>query len=178
LINNNTCFSQAITSDRELEVQLKIEKLDVVLDIKKFISNYKISNFFKGKFFIKRLIKKIFKYQLEQKCVWKNNFWNNICIYKAKIIIMHNMDKSSLKDYIEKNTDRGRLKDIYKYQEYLINGNTLASPLYITNRCLHYLGGKGDLDEVFILDGSRRLVANLLSELSPEIFIMELSSES
>jgi len=178
LIDNNTFFSQAITRDRELEIQIKIEKLDIVSDNKRLINNYKISNIFKGKFFIKRLIKKIFKYQLEQECIWKNNFWDNICIYKAQISFMHDMDKTSLKNYIEKNTDLNRLKDIDKYQKYLMRGNTLDPPLYITNGCLSYLGGKGDLDKIFILDGSRRLVANLLSDLSPHIFIMELSSEN
>ena len=175
MIDTNTFFSQAITRDRGLEIQIKIEKLDVVSDNERFIDNYKISNLFKGKFFIKRLIKKIFKHQLEQKCMWKNNFWDNIFIYKAQIGFMHDMDNNSLKDYIEKNTDLRRLKDIYKYQKYLMKGNTLDSPLYITNRCLGYLGGKGDLDKLFILDGSRRLVANLLLELSPEIFIVELN---
>ena len=35
------------------------------IDFKSFIKNYKISNFFKGKYFINKLIKKIFKYKLK-----------------------------------------------------------------------------------------------------------------
>ena len=50
------------------------------LELTTFIKNYKISNFFKGKFFIIRLIKKIFKYKLITKFSWKKNFWDKINI--------------------------------------------------------------------------------------------------
>ena len=46
----------------------------------KFVQNYKISNFWKGKYFIKRLINKIFKYKLNLRMIWDSKFWDKIDI--------------------------------------------------------------------------------------------------
>ena len=82
----------------------------------------------------------------------------------------------SLESLIKERTLTNRFQDIKKYQN-LINNNIDIGPLlYITGGAINYLGGNVKKDELFILDGSRRLVANLLLELSPEIFIVELNS--
>jgi len=46
-----------------------------------FINSYRISNFWKGKFFIKKLIKRVFKYRLKQQIIWDRKFWEIIIIF-------------------------------------------------------------------------------------------------
>ena len=53
----------------------------------------------------------------------------------------------------------------------LINkGTNLSCPLYITGECLNYLGANIDNNELFLLDGSRRISANLLLNINKIIW--------
>ena len=83
----NLTFKQILTRDKSIIIDIKITNhiIDIPIDI--LIKEYKISNLWKGKFFIKRLINKIFKYQLNQKFRWDRNFWNKIKVSKLKIEI-------------------------------------------------------------------------------------------
>lgn len=144
-----------------------------------FISNYKISKFFKGKFFIKRLIKKIFKHKINTKIRWNKSIWDSIIIndYFTKIIFLDsnlpfNLDEikaSIIKDITDK-----RLKDIKKYQKLILNEVDIGLPLFITGRVLNLLGGDESNDDIYILDGSRRLVSNILLNIDPTISIIDL----
>ena len=49
--------------------------------------------------------------------------------------------------------------------------------LYITGRCVNYLGGETNENDIFILDGSRRLISNILTKKNPEILLMDLNNE-
>ena len=57
-------FQQALTRDGSITIDINLKEHITNVNINLFIKSYKISNLWKGKFFIKRLINKIFKYQL------------------------------------------------------------------------------------------------------------------
>ena len=80
-------FQQILTRDNSIVVNIKLKEHISNIPIDVFIKEYKISNFWKGKFFIKRLIVKIFKYQLNQEIKWDKNFWDKIKVSKLKIEI-------------------------------------------------------------------------------------------
>ena len=50
----------------------------------------------------------------------------------------------------------------------------MGEPLYITSKALNMIGGNMKDDKVFILDGSRRLVANILNKTNPNIILIDL----
>ena len=175
-MNNKITFSQKITSDNNLSI--KIDLVEKISDINTniFLKEYKISNFFYGKFFVKRLIKKIFKYHLDNKIIWDNDFWDKIKISKFKTNIdLLNDNKDSIKKYFKKNINSKRLQDIKKYQNYINDKIDIGCPLYITSTCINILGGDLKNNEVFILDGSRRLLANIMNGLNPDILLIDLS---
>ena len=61
-----------------------------------------------------------------------------------------------------------------KYKELILSDCNLNHPLYITGRALNHLGADISNDKVFILDGSRRLVANVFAKINPDILIIDL----
>ena len=76
-------IKQHITLNKDLFLNIKIDDITVQENGLYLLSQYKISNFWKGKFFIKRLINKIFKYHIKMQMVWKNDFWKKIVIKKG-----------------------------------------------------------------------------------------------
>ena len=75
----NKEFILELTPNGKVAVSILLKNQIDIIDNKEFFKNYKISNFFKGKFFIKRLIKKIFKHQLKSDMFWDFDFWKKIC---------------------------------------------------------------------------------------------------
>ena len=147
----------------------KIIEIVDKLDIDKFAKNYKISNFLKGKFFIKRLINKVFKYQLKSSITWNKYFWEKTDIFLVNISISYVDNHSSLNDFenslnknLTKRLKTKRLKDIYKYMDLIKKNYNLSYPLYITGECINELGGDVHNNELFLLDGTRRIIANIL----------------
>ena len=169
-------FQHQITAVGYMVINIEFKEKLENIDVKKFINNYKISNVWKGKFFLKRLIKKVFKYKLKKEINWDNNFWNNIEISLLKteitLIDKHNFEKS-----IKNKTKPNRFDDIQKYQTKLRDRIDLGHSLYISGRCINYLGGNIDINTIFILDGSRRLVANILNNSNPNILLIDLKEE-
>ena len=118
----NHTFKQFLTRDNSIVVNIKLKKYISNIPIEIFIKEYKISNFWKGKFFIKRLIIKIFKYQLNQKIKWNKNFWNKIKVSKLKIEI-DNQDIKNIQLNIKKKTIPSRYSDIKKYTKLIHEPN-------------------------------------------------------
>tara|TARA_B100000029_G_C17271975_1_gene850185 strand:- start:88 stop:618 length:531 start_codon:yes stop_codon:yes gene_type:complete len=173
-------FDQHLTYDRKIIVKMRFKNLKILQNKEQIIQNYKISNFWKGRFFLKRLINKIFKYRLYKPLKWEKNFWNIITIKsgESEIQLSENLkDMVSLDLIIKKNTRKERYKDIKKYQEIINTGINMGPLLYITGKCLNYLGAKTDENDIFILDGSRRLIANVLNKKNPEILLLDLNNE-
>ena len=158
---------------------INIELLNIIksFDIQILIKEYKISNFFKGKFFIKRLINKIFKYKLNKKMLWNNSFWNKVTILNIKSSIRYsdNLKNTEMASYIEKKYSEKRLDDIYYYQKKL---NKMDPPLYIDGYSLNIIGASINPNKVFMLDGSRRLIANLLNNKNHiDIYMISINKQ-
>ena len=168
---------QPITPDKSISINLEIKSIIKEIDSKRFIKSYKISNFWKGKIFIKKLINRIFKYQLNQKMVWKNNFWDriNISLVNTKIKLLKNFDDyQTLEKLIKEKTTPKRFNDIETYKNLIKDGEKIDPPLYIKGNCINYLGANINNEDIFILDGSRRIVANTLNKTNPVIYRIEL----
>ena len=164
-------YNQYITPDKTISIDIELKSVIKEIEITDFIKNYKISNIWKGKFFIKKLINKIFKYQLQTPIKWTSNFWDSIKIELIDINIFTKGNKLGLE--LEKKTTKKRFQDIKKYQKMLTQID-MGEPLYITSRALNIIGANLKEDEIFILDGSRRLVANILNKTNPNIVIIDL----
>jgi hypothetical protein len=167
-------IQQPLTRDGTITIDIKLLEHIDDLNSETFIKQYKISNLWRGKYFIKRLINKIFKYQLYQKMKWNNSFWDRIKISRISTQI-HDKDLKKVQLNIQKKTETGRYSDIKKYQELIIEGFDLGNPLYISGNCLKYLGATIESNNIYILDGSRRLIANINNNLSPQILLIELN---
>ena len=167
-------INQHITLNRDLFLKLKIDKITIEDNGLDLLRQYKISNFWNGKFFIKRLINKIFKYHIETQMIWKNDFWKKIIIKKGSA----NIDSfETLSESIEKKISSKRYRDIKHYEKLISNDNDLDPLLFISAKAVSYLGA-GMLDKnFFILDGTRRLIAHALSNKSPYILIIDLEHE-
>ena len=163
-------YNQYITPDKTISIDIELKSVIKEIEITDFTKNYKISNIWKGKFFIKKLINKIFKYQLHTPIKWTSNFWDSIKIELIDINIFIKENKLSLE--LEKKTTKKRFQDIKKYQKMLTQID-MGEPLYITSRALNIIGANLKEDKIFILDGSRRLVANILNNTNPNIVIVD-----
>tara|TARA_B110000438_G_scaffold165808_1_gene158617 strand:+ start:21 stop:539 length:519 start_codon:yes stop_codon:yes gene_type:complete len=170
----NRKFQQSLTRDGSIIIEIMLANNIENVDINTFIKNYKISNFWKGKFFIKRLINKIFRHQLNQKIIWDKRFWNKIKISRIKTYI--NMeDYKKVKLNIQAKTEFNRYSDIDYYQDLISKNHYMGDPLYISGDCMNYLGAKIVSDNIYILDGSRRLIAHIMNNISPQILLIELN---
>ena len=147
-----------------------IENIDVLF----FLKTYKISNFLFGKFYIKRLFNKIFKYHLNERMIWSNSFWNSINIKLIESKIMLDSNLSVITYNYEKYSNKRRLRNIKKYQLLLKDGYDLGCPLFVSGACINYLGGDVQNSDIFMLDGSRRLYAHILNESNPNVLFIDL----
>ena len=147
----------------ETIISIQLNKRLKVLNTKTFLKNYTISNFWKGKFFIKRLINKIFKYKLNEKMIWDSQFWGKIKIQliASKIHYKKRINELQISSIFSQN----RTNDIIKYKSLINNNIDLGQPLFITGECINHIGGNVDKKQIYMLDGSRRLIAFLLNDL-------------
>ena len=178
MINKDYIIS--IVPNEKIKIKIRLIEYIECIKTNDFLRNYKISRIFRGKFFIKRLIKKIFKYKIKQDLIWKTFFWDDIVIHKisTKIIIPPRQNLSNMEKEIFKYTLQKRVKNINKYREMILNGYDLGYPLFISGRLLNYLGAEVNDDKILILDGSRRLVANIICECHPKILLLDFNNES
>ena len=54
----------------------------------------------------------------------------------------------------------------------------MGNPLYITGKALNLIGAKIKNDDIYILDGSRRLIANILNQSKPNILLIDTKEKS
>ena len=164
MINSyNYSIDKTGITESNLEINL-ISNLNRV-NVNSFIKRYKVSNFFKGKYFLKRLIKKIFKYKIKKNMIWIDSFWDDVNIYiiESKIqFLSPNNNDQAMKDYIKLHFSKKRLKDIFKYKNMLEKNISLDYPLFIDGYSLNMLGSNSNNKKLFMLDGSRRIIASLL----------------
>ena len=84
------------------------------------------------------------------------------------------IDIDDFNNKINNHTKPDRLKDIIKYKKLLKEGYDLGEPLYISSKCLNYLGADIKEDKVFILDGTRRLTAYTMLNMNPKILLIDI----
>lgn len=109
--------------------------------------------------------------------IWNKKIWDKIKIKKFKTVIS-DKDIENTKASIQIKTSSSRYYDIKKYQKLIAEKNDLGNPLYITGKTLHYLGASTKEDSIFILDGSRRLIANMLNNINPDILLIDLKDKN
>lgn len=171
-MNNKLKFSREGNTESVIDITY-IKNVDII-NSEEFLRNYKISKYFKGKFFLKRLIYKIYKYKFKKKINWDNNFWEKIDVKIVRVSIKYDSyNNNSLQNFLINNISNKRLKDIEKYQALLRNNINLDFPLYICNEALDILS-PNLTNEIYMLDGSRRIMAHLLN-LDSEINIYLIS---
>ena len=179
-MNNNLKFNPSIVGVLGCELHLKNIKFVKNINLKYFLKKYKISNIWWGKWIIKRLINKIFKRRINQKMQWKKSLWDNIevCLVETNIKKNKYPDINILEKKIKVSVKPNRFEDIKKYKLLLKKGTQFPPPLYISGRCINYLGGVVDDDLLFILDGSRRITAHILNKYNPKILILDLKNNT
>ena len=173
-MNDITKYHLSGTGNTESFISIELIECIYEIDTLEFIKKYKISNYWSGKIFIKRLINKIFKYKLNQKMIWNSRFWKEINIHTVNSKLNIKNGKSINDLIMELNSKRK--KDVMKYQLMMKENIDLGYPLFITGKCLKKIGGI-ELNEkkIYMLDGSRRLIASVLNGLK-EIKILLISS--
>jgi len=166
-MKNEFIYLKSISSNSNDYIQIDITLANEVVPTSEFIDNYIISNYWSGKFFIKKLIKRLFKHKINQQFIWDNKFFDKMSITKFnyKYSLPQTVpDLIQLEKKIKETTTTKRFKDILKYKQLLENKVDLNMPLFITGKALNYLGSDIKSNEIHFLDGTRRLWANILNE--------------
>ena len=167
-MNKKYTFLKPITKSNNDFIQLDfILAIEKPISTNEFINTYKISNFWKGKFFIKKLIKRVFKYRLNHPMEWNINFWGLIKVYKLKYTYtlpesIQNLDELYLE--LSQGDTKKRFDDIKKYRELIKKDINLNYPLFISGKVLNLLGADIHDNDIYFLDGTRRLFANILND--------------
>jgi hypothetical protein len=136
-------------------------------DIVSFLSSYRFSRFKRGKYILKRLLSKIINKQLDQQMIWKNDFWTKIKVEKIEVTIKYNKENSNqiIENFLNDNQSPKRMKNIIYYNSLIKDNIDLGYPLYIMGDCLNILVNESvAASDLFQVDGSRRLWANMLNE--------------
>jgi len=166
-MNKKYTFLKPITKSSNDFIRLNlVVNEDIAISTNEFISTYKISNLWKGKFFIKKLIKRIFKYRLKSPIIWNNNIWDIMKIYELKYDYKFPDNINSVDELyseLSKGDTKKRFNDINKYKELIKEGIDLNLPLFISGKALNFIGGNVDDNAIYFLDGTRRLLANILN---------------
>ena len=106
---------------------------------------------------------------------WDNSFWDLVTVSLVSIDIKVN--KNNLITQLENYANKKRYNDIKKYKKLLLKKD-MGNPLYITGKALNLIGAKIKNDDIYILDGSRRLIANILNQSKPNILLIDTKEKS
>ena len=149
-------------------ISISVDNIIKSENINQFLTHYKFSKWKKGRFFLKRLIKKVFKKRSLTGFSWDNNFWGNIVIHKMESKIQYNskLIPAEIEASLNSSQSSRRMKNILNYKLSISNNIDMGSPLYIKGSCINALGGDVPENALYQLDGSRRLMAYLLNETS------------
>jgi len=130
-----------------------------------FLKHYHFSRFKKGQFFLKRLIKKIIAKKITHQTKISANFFEDIEVKLMQISIKYeNKAINSVKKSLISNQSNRRIKNIEKYETLIKENVDLGFPLYIQRDCLKKINTNIENGPPIQLDGSRRLMANVLNK--------------
>ena len=171
-------FNLDSSGNTEEIIDLELLNINNVINVNHFVKNYKISNFFRGKFFIKRLINKVFKYKLKKSIIWDDDFWEKVEIINYKAFICFSKKINSLDEFendLNKNFTSKRIKKISDIKKMYKKNVELDFPLFISGDCLNILGANTINNSLYMLDGSRRCISYVLNEINDiNIYLMTL----
>ena len=107
------------------------------------------------------------KYKLNHPMQWNRNFWELIKVYKLKYTYtlpesIQNLDELYLE--LSQGDTKKRFDDIKKYRELIKKDINLNYPLFISGKVLNLLGADIHDNDIYFLDGTRRLLANILND--------------
>ena len=183
------CF-KSINGNTETIVTVEpISELDSNLEVKKFIKEYKFSRLGFNKIIIKRLIQKLFKEKLETKIKWNDDVWekSSLSLLNCRFKVNNQNYFEQLKTAVQYNkyiedlghlVSKSRFKDITKLFIKVSDNIQLDFPLFISGNILNKLGGKVNNYELFIIDGSRRILATSLIKDNINIWVITLKLEN
>ena len=86
-MKNEFIYLKSISSNSNDYIQIDITLANEIVPTSEFIDNYIISNYWSGKFFIKKLIKRLFKHKINQQFIWDNKFFDKMSILSLIINI-------------------------------------------------------------------------------------------
>ena len=141
-------------------ITLKLGKEIRIEEIDKFLQHYQFSKLKRGRFFLKRLIKKIIIKKHFSQIAINSNFWKKNEVKLVQILIKYNGNNAieMVKKSLSSNQGGRRINNIEKYAKLVKNNIDLGFPLYIQRECLDVNGPP------IQLDGARRLMANVLNK--------------
>ena len=166
-MKNEFVYLKSLSSDSNEFIEINILLSNEIIPTSEFVNNYIISNYWSGKFFIKKLIKRLFKHKINQQFTWDDNFFSiiNIDKFNYKYSLPQTISNlNELEKKIKNTTTKKRFKDIIRYKKLLKNKVNLNMPLFITGETLNHLGGDVENSQLYFLDGTRRLWANILND--------------
>ena len=141
-------------------ITLKLGKEICTEEINKFLQHYQFSKLKRGRFFFKRLIKKIIIKKHFSQIAINSDFWKKNEVKLVQILIKYNGNNAieMVKKSLSSNQGGRRINNIEKYETLIKNNTDLGFPLYIQRECLDVNGPP------IQLDGARRLMANVLNK--------------
>jgi hypothetical protein len=157
-------------------------ELDFNLDLHKFIKNYKFSRIGFKKTIVKRLVKKIIHKKLKNKVYWDKNIWtkSSIILLNCEFVINNQNIFNKIKNAISDNNSfeiknvvsKSRFKTITKLTKLLKHNIELDFPLFISGKVLAQLGCNVNNYEIFVIDGSRRILASSFFNKNIKIYLI------
>ena len=133
-MNNNLKFNTSVTGIKGYELHLENIKFIKNIDVNYFLKNYKISNIWRGKWFIKKLIHRIFKRRIHQEMQWEESLWDRIEV-----------------NLIEATVQKNKYPDNWKE----ISSNIRMEAKYICSNCGDDLSDNQNLLHVHHIDGHK-----------------------
>lgn len=152
------------------------------------LKNYEVKPFGIGLPVVQSIIAHVFKTKLNKACQWKEDLWRKSYVVHFNCSLSRHGDALSFSQ-LKPNSFRDispefseaegadREKHALEYAQKIKEGVELGCPLYVTSAVLNYLGAELDDNEIYMLDGARRIEAMALSHRD-EIEIQIIVSES
>jgi len=168
-MSNGFKLSNFLNFQRTYDYPIIVESLDssiLNLDITSFLSFYHFSRFKKGKYFLKRLLKRIINKKLDKKMIWKHDFWSQIKVEKREITIKYQKENVNkiIENFLNSDQSSRRMKNIVYYKSLIEDNIDLGYPLYINGDCLNTLAtDSSNPYDILMIDGARRFWANILN---------------
>ncbi|MBU1863540.1 MAG: 50S ribosomal protein L11 methyltransferase [Candidatus Omnitrophica bacterium] len=138
------------------------------------LKNYYIRDFGRGPEAAQRVIEMIFRKKFKKTMNWKHNLWQKTVALTVKCRLRSSQTGElfstskpcSFEDInrvYAQAVEEPRKKDAYQYVQNIRSGKNMGFPLYVSGAVLNYLGAGVDENTMYMLDGTRRIMAHALA---------------